>query len=156
MTGWRLAFLVGNELIISAFASVKDNFDSGQFIAIQKAGVYALGHPDITEKIMDKYRRRLALMVDALNDAGFNARMPGGSFYLYVNAPVSAGKNVEFKLAEDASEYLIKEALISTVPWDDAGSFLRFSATFSAKDEADERRVIEEAGQRLKELRLHF
>ncbi|VAV84830.1 L,L-diaminopimelate aminotransferase, methanococcal [hydrothermal vent metagenome] len=156
MTGWRLAFLVGNERVISAFSSVKDNFDSGQFIAIQKAGVYALGHPDITEKIMDKYRRRLGLMVDALNGAGFNARMPGGSFYLYVSAPKSAGSNVEFKLAEDASEYLIKEALISTVPWDDAGSFLRFSATFSAKDEADERRVIEEAGRRLKELRLNF
>jgi len=155
MTGWRLAFLVGNELIISAFANVKDNFDSGQFIAIQKAGVYALDHPEITEKIRDKYKRRLALMVDALNDAGFNARMPGGSFYLYVGAPKSAGKNV-FSSAEDASEYLIKEALISTVPWDDAGSYLRFSATFSAKGEAEERRVIEEAGRRLKELRLNF
>ncbi len=156
MTGWRLAFLVGNELIISAFANVKDNFDSGQFIAIQKAGVYALDHPEITEKIRDKYKRRLSLMVEALNDAGFSARMPGGSFYLYVAAPKSAGKNVEFGSAEDASEYLIKEALISTVPWDDAGSYLRFSATFSAKGEADERRVIEEAGRRLKELRLNF
>jgi LL-diaminopimelate aminotransferase len=156
MTGWRLAFLVGNELIINAFAHVKDNFDSGQFIAIQKAGVYALNHPDITVKIRGKYKRRLRLMVDALNDAGFDARMPGGSFYLYVKAPKSGGKNVVFNSAEDASEFLIKEALISTVPWDDAGGFLRFSATFSAKGEADERRVIEEVGRRLKELRLHF
>jgi LL-diaminopimelate aminotransferase len=156
MTGWRLAFLVGNELIINAFAHVKDNFDSGQFIAIQKAGVYALNHPEITGKIRGKYKRRLRLMVDALNDAGFDARMPGGSFYLYVKAPKSANKNLLFEKAEDASEYLIKEALISTVPWDDAGNFLRFSATFSAKGEADERRVIEEMGRRLKELRLHF
>jgi len=32
------------------------------------------------------------------------------------------------------------EKLISTVPWDDAGAYVRFSVTFVAKDEADERR----------------
>ncbi|MEE9542958.1 MAG: aminotransferase class I/II-fold pyridoxal phosphate-dependent enzyme, partial [Thermodesulfobacteriota bacterium] len=80
MTGWRLAFLVGSSKVISAFAHVKDNYDSGQFIAIQKAGIYALEHPDITEKILAKYKRRMLLMVEALNDAGFSAVMPGGSF----------------------------------------------------------------------------
>jgi LL-diaminopimelate aminotransferase len=82
--------------------------------------------------------------------------MPGGSFYLYVRAPKGAGRDVEFASAEEASEYLIKEALISTVPWDDAGGFLRFSATFDAKGEEDERRVIEEMRDRLKKLELKF
>lgn len=36
MTGWRLAFVAGNELVVKAFAAVKDNNDSGQFKAIQK------------------------------------------------------------------------------------------------------------------------
>ena len=31
MTGWRLAFIAGNEKIIKAYGTVKDNFDSGQF-----------------------------------------------------------------------------------------------------------------------------
>jgi LL-diaminopimelate aminotransferase len=35
MTGWRLAFICGNELVVKAFATVKDNNDSGQFAAIQ-------------------------------------------------------------------------------------------------------------------------
>ena len=155
MTGWRLAFLVGSPRVIKAFAYVKDNFDSGQFIAIQKAGIYALKHPELTEKIKAKYRRRLRLMVDALRDAGFSAKMPDGTFYLYVKAPKGAG-DTEFSNAEDASQYLIKEALISTVPWDDAGNFLRFSATFMAKDEGDEERVIEEMKRRLKGLGLRF
>ncbi len=155
MTGWRLAFLVGNENIIKAFAHVKDNYDSGQFIAIQKAGIRALEHPEFTERLVEKYRRRLSLLVDALREAGFSADMPGGSFYLYVRAPKGAGK-VEFDSAESASEYLIKEALISTVPWDDAGSYLRFSATFSAQNEDDEERIAEEAGRRLKRLNLRF
>ena len=156
MTGWRLAFLAGSKKVISAFAHVKDNYDSGQFIAIQKAGIYALEHPDITDKITAKYKRRLKLMVEALNSCGFEAAMPGGTFYLYVRAPRKAMKDVDFKSAEEASEYLIKEAHISTVPWDDAGSYLRFSATFAAKDKEEEYRVIEEMKKRLKGLKLGF
>src|SRR4051794_4581547 len=37
MIGWRLGWVCGNERIVQAFADVKDNCDSGQFIAIQKA-----------------------------------------------------------------------------------------------------------------------
>jgi len=155
MTGWRLAFLAGNEKVIGSFAHVKDNYDSGQFIAIQKAGVYALNHPEITEKISQKYKRRLKLMVDALNNCGFGAEMPKGSFYLYVRAPMRA-KGVAFTNAEEVSEYLIKEAQISTVPWDDAGHYLRFSATFAAKDKDDEFRVITELEKRFKSLELEF
>ena len=44
---------------------------------------------------------------------------------------------------------MIKEKLISTVPWDDAGHYVRFSVTFVAKDEADEERVIGEIKRRL-------
>ncbi|MEK6530977.1 MAG: LL-diaminopimelate aminotransferase [Deltaproteobacteria bacterium] len=157
MTGWRLAFLAGNEKVIAAFAHVKDNYDSGQFIAIQKAGVYALEHPEITEKISQKYKRRLKLMVDALVASGFSAEMPKGSFYLYVKAPRSANKKaVIFRNAEEVSEHLIRHAHISTVPWDDAGHYLRFSATFSAKDTAEEYRVAEEMKKRLKALKLEF
>lgn len=156
MTGWRLAFIAGNEKVISAFGSVKDNYDSGQFIAIQKAGIYALEHPEITEKIASKYKRRLDMMVEALNSSGFSAKMPQGSFYLYTRAPKGVKNGIQFKTAEEVSEYLITEKLISTVPWDDAGRYLRFSATFAAKGEEDERRVISEMKKRLTELELVF
>ena len=36
MTGWRIAFVVGNELVVKGLAHVKDNIDSGQFAAIQR------------------------------------------------------------------------------------------------------------------------
>lgn len=59
--------------------------------------------------------------------------------------------------AEAASQFLIKEALVSTVPWDDAGAYLRFSVTFQARGgEVEERRVIGELGQRLAKLDLVF
>jgi len=156
MTGWRLAFVVGNERVVSAFANVKDNYDSGQFIAIQKAGTYALEHPEITERIGGKYKRRLELMVKALTAAGFNARVPDGTFYLYVSSPKGAKGGVKFDSAEEASGFLIMESLISTVPWTDAGDYLRFSATFCAKGEDDEVRVVNEMQERLAGLRLEF
>ncbi|MBI5047934.1 MAG: LL-diaminopimelate aminotransferase [Deltaproteobacteria bacterium] len=156
MTGWRLAFVAGNENIISAFGHVKDNYDSGQFIAIQKAGVYALEHTEMTEKISAKYKRRLEMMVEVLNSVGFSAKMPNGSFYLYVGAPKGIKSGVRFKAAEDVSEYFITEKLISTVPWDDVGHYLRFSATFVAKNEEDERRVIGEMKKRMRELEFEF
>ncbi len=156
MTGWRIAFLAGNKKVIGAFAHVKDNYDSGQFKAIQKAGMVALANPAITEEISAKYKRRLAGMVAALVKSGFNASMPGGTFYLYVKAPLGAADGTKFGNAEETSEYLIKKAHISTVPWDNAGAYLRFSATFAAADEADEQRVIGEMCSRLAALGLEF
>jgi len=95
-------------------------------------------------------------MVEALTACGFTAEMPGGTFYLYVKAPKHAEDGTSFNNAEDASEYLIKKARISTVPWDNAGAYLRFSATFAARDLADEERVIGELKSRLSGLGLEF
>ena len=44
---------------------------------------------------------------------------------------------------------MITEHLVSTVPWDDAGAYLRFSVTFQARGEAEERRVLAELERRL-------
>jgi LL-diaminopimelate aminotransferase len=87
MTGWRLAFIAGNARVVAGYGAVKDNYDSGQFKAIQKAGMQALGHPEITEKIKAKYERRLRSLVQTLQDLGFAATMPAGTFYLYVRMP---------------------------------------------------------------------
>jgi LL-diaminopimelate aminotransferase len=156
MTGWRLAFIVGNELVVKGFAHVKDNIDSGQFAAIQKAGIYALEHPEITEQIVEKYQRRLKILVETLNSVGFNAKMPGGSFFLYVKAPKGIKGGRKFESGEDFSQYLITEHLISTVPWDDVGSFTRFSVTFAAKDAADETRIMGEIKKRLSRVEFEF
>lgn len=156
MTGWRIAFIVGNDLVVKGFAHIKDNVDSGQFAAIQKAGMYALDHPEITREILEKYRRRLTLMVDALNAVGFNATLPGGSFFLYVKAPTGIEGGESFKTAEDFSQFLIKEMMISTVPWDNVGNYVRFSATFAAKDTKDESRIMQEIKNRLSSVKFIF
>lgn len=156
MTGWRIGFVAGNPLVVKAFSDVKDNNDSGQFIAIQKAAAYGLAHPEITEKIAAKYSRRHELLVNALNELGFKAKKPQGSFFLYVEAPKGVEGGPSFATAEDFSQYLIREKLISTVPWDDAGHYVRFSVTFIADGEDEERRVISEIKRRLGDLKFIF
>lgn len=160
MTGWRLGWVAGNPLIIKAYADVKDNTDSGQFLAIQETCAYALDHPEITRKIAGKYSRRMNGLVNVLNRHGFGARKPKGSFFLYVRAPRAATgqgpERVAFEKAESFSQWLITEKLISTVPWDDAGAYVRFSVTFEATDERDEKRVLDEIDRRLGGSRFEF
>jgi len=155
MTGWRLGFVAGSAPAVRAFAEVKDNTDSGQFKAIQVAACAGIADKSLSEAIRRHYETRLRRMVSALRQAGFDARMPGGTFYLYVPAPVAAA-DAAFATAEDASQYLIRNQLISTVPWDDAGAFLRFSATFESAGDADDSRVIAEMQRRLEECRLRW
>lgn len=159
MTGWRIGFVVGNDLIVKAYGDMKDNSDSGQFLAIQKAGAAALANPQITEEIAAKYSRRMDLLVDALNQNGFNAKKPKGSFFLYVAAPTSAtidSETTKFDSGEAFSQWLITNELISTVPWDDCGNFVRFSVTFAAKGEEAEKAIAAEIAARLAKYNFNF
>lgn len=160
MTGWRLGFVTGNPLLVRAYADVKDNSDSGQFAAIQKAGAYCLDHPEITRAIAEKYSRRMDLLIPVLRKHGFDANKPVGSFFLYVPSPkvarLNSGEAKRFTSAEDFSQFLITELLISTVPWDDAGACIRWSVTFSASTPDDERRIVHEIDARLSQAQFEF
>jgi LL-diaminopimelate aminotransferase len=156
MTGWRIGFICGNSKAIKAFGTVKDNTDSGQFRAIQKAGIQVLKHTEITDNTIAKYSRRFDLLVNALNDVGFDAKKPGGTFYCYVKAPAGTENGRVFNTASEFSEFLITESLISTVPWDDAGKYIRFSVTFEADSPQKEKEVINEMKERMKVLKLKF
>jgi LL-diaminopimelate aminotransferase len=156
MTGWRLAFVAGNKKLVQAYSTVKDNTDSGQFRAIQKAGIYALDNADITNRICEKYSRRFDLLVNALNNIGFSISKPRATFYCYAKCPVGTASGEKFQTATDFSEYLLKQALISTVPWDDAGQFIRFSVTFEASDNKQEEAIIHEIQERMMRLDLIF
>src|SRR5947209_14172214 len=100
MIGWRMAFVAGHAKIVQAFADVKDNCDSGQFMAIQQAAKVALEQPEIADRTREKYRRRLQKLVAALRQVGFAARMPSGTYFLYAKAP-KAGGGRTFATAED-------------------------------------------------------
>ncbi|CEN80316.1 LL-diaminopimelate aminotransferase [Paraclostridium sordellii] len=156
MTGWRLAFVVGSEKAMKIYCAVKGHTDSGQFRAIQKAGAYALDNCDLIEANKSRYYRRFLLLTKALKEIGFKAEIPKGGFYCYVPIPIGIKNSIRFNNAEEASLYILSKALVSTVPWDDCGSYLRFSVTFDAESEVDELNIINELKERLLSLNLEF
>lgn len=156
MTGWRMAFIAGNELIVKAFCAVKDNNDAGQFIPIQKASSFALHHHELTQKSIEKYDRRCTLVVNLLRNLGFKVERPKGSFYIYTRIPARIKGGRDFKTAEDFHKYLIEEKQISAVPWDDVGHYIRFSVTFAANTPEEEVKVIQLITDRLSDVEFEF
>jgi LL-diaminopimelate aminotransferase len=82
--------------------------------------------------------------------------MPGGTYFLYTPAPIGVAGGTRFENAEAASQYLIHEHSIVTVPWDDAGAHLRFSVTYEAADERAEDALMAAAEERLNRIRPVF
>ena len=156
MIGWRIGWVCGNPLLVRAFADVKDNCDSGQFIAIQKAAAAALGDETIAPSVREKYRRRMTNLVTALSTCGFQCSMPGGSYFLYTPSPTGVENGPSFANAEEACQYLITEHGIVTVPWDNAGSYLRFSVTYVADGEEAEQALVQETLERLGNIPFTF
>ncbi|MCA9120797.1 MAG: LL-diaminopimelate aminotransferase [Planctomycetaceae bacterium] len=156
MIGWRIGWVCGHERLVQAFADVKDNSDSGQFIAIQNAAAAALDDASIPKRTREKYRRRLSKLVETLKNCGFQCSMPGGSYFLYTKSPIGTESGETFNDAEAASQYLITQQSIVTVPWDDAGAFLRFSVTYEAANEAEEDALMAETKKRLEQVKLKF
>ena len=103
-----------------------------------------------------KYERRLTKLVAILKQLGFRAEMPGGTYFLYVPAPNGVEGGPTFENAEDCSQFLIRERSVCTVPWDNAGAFLRFSVTYQAPTEDDEDRLMAGLVERLKNDRFRW
>ena len=156
MIGWRMGWVCGHERLVGAFADVKDNCDSGQFIAIQKAAAAALADQSIPRRIHTKYKRRLEKLVAMLGRCGFRCEVPGGTYFLYTPSPKGLDGGPTFASGEEASQYLITEQSICTVPWDDAGAYLRFSVTYEAADEAAEDALMAETEARLQTIKPVF
>ena len=76
MIGWRLGWVCGHERIVQAFADVKDNSDSGQFMAIQEAASAALDDVSIPKQVRTKYERRLRKLVATLSRVASTAGCP--------------------------------------------------------------------------------
>ncbi|MHB9145436.1 MAG: LL-diaminopimelate aminotransferase [Symbiobacteriia bacterium] len=89
MTGWRIAFVVGNAQAIAALGIIKTNTDSGQFTAVQMAAIDALENTphSFIENMNALYAGRRDAAVGGLRAIGLDVRKPLGTFYLWVRVP---------------------------------------------------------------------
>ncbi len=88
MTGWRIAWAVGNPRVIEALGRIKSNIDSGVFQAVQYAGIAALTGPqDCTFEMSRIYQERRDIVVEGLNGMGWNLEKPKATIYVWVPVP---------------------------------------------------------------------
>jgi LL-diaminopimelate aminotransferase len=145
MTGWRVAFAVGNRSLVAHLGQLKTNLDSGIFQAIQYAGVKALERSEeVAAGLLPMYRARRDALVRGLNAAGWKVTPPRATFYVWI--PTPAGHR-----STDVAARLLEEADIVVTPGIGFGpsgeGFVRAALT------VDEKR-IREAVARIAKLKF--
>ncbi len=113
MTGWRIAFAVGNADAVGILAKVKGTLDSGIFKAIQKAAAFALTEPvceDYIQDVLDIYEANQNLMLDGFRELGWPVdaiKPPRATFYFWLPIPPRYKSSVDF-----ANEMLEKAGIV--------------------------------------------
>jgi LL-diaminopimelate aminotransferase len=101
MTGWRCGWAVARPEIANALLKVKSFVDTGQFMAIQAAGVAALeSWAEFVPKNVAIFQERRDAAVASFRAAGFECEVPRATMYLWV------------KLAEGIPSALFAERLL--------------------------------------------
>jgi alanine-synthesizing transaminase len=113
MPGWRVGFMVGNPVLVSALARLKSYFDYGTFTPIQVAAIHALEGPqECVAQICDTYRKRRDVLVDGLNKAGWPVALPKATMFVWAQIPEAYRelKSLEF------SKLLLTDAKVAVSP----------------------------------------
>lgn len=125
MTGWRLGYLAAHADIAKATTKLQGQFTSATSSITQMAVVEALRQPP-ESKMTEKFRERRDLVVSLLNEMpGVKANIPQGAFYVFPDMSSWFGKSsgdINIHNANDLCMYLLKEALVATVPGEAFGS----------------------------------
>lgn len=138
MTGWRLGWVCGNKNAVNAFAKVKDNTDSGQFLAIQHAGCLALDDTNFPRKMSHRYNHRRMMFVDVVLRVGMQVFYSNSGFFVYVPVPKYVkyhNEIVTFASAHECQNWMLQALGILCIDWDDVEPAIRFSMTFHADDD---------------------
>jgi LL-diaminopimelate aminotransferase len=145
MTGWRIGFAVGNREAIEGLGAIKSNIDSGVFQAVQMAGVAAMrGDQTCVRQMVQVYSRRRDLMIQGLQDVGFEVETPKATFYLWIKVP-------EGYTSSQLAERVLEDAGLVVTPGNGFGEvgegYFRIALT-------QKRERLSEAVQRLKAFSL--
>ena len=96
MTGWRLGWVAGGADLIATLTKVKTFMDTGSFMAVQSAGIAALGvYETWVPKNVAVFENRRDTAVSSFRRAGFDVTEPQATMYLWIPIP-GRESSVEF------------------------------------------------------------
>jgi Aspartate/tyrosine/aromatic aminotransferase len=88
MTGWRCGWAVARPEVAKNLAKVKSFVDTGQFMAVQAAGVAALeSHDSFLPGNLAIFKERRDAAVASFRAAGFACEVPLATMYLWIKLP---------------------------------------------------------------------
>lgn len=89
--GFRLAFAIGAEPLITALRELKGVVDFNQSLALQRGAIAALSDaPDWPQQILEVYRERRDRTLAALGALGWHVPCPSMALYLWLPVPTWA------------------------------------------------------------------
>lgn len=121
MTGWRIGYAAARPDVIKGIMAVQSQTTSATSAISQKAAAAALQGPqyDLHDMVAE-FKKRKDYVVGRLNAIpGITCPNVKGAFYVYPDVGPYLGKHVgerKIETAVDLCQYLLDEALISTVP----------------------------------------
>lgn len=121
MTGWRIGYAAARPDVIKGIMAVQSQTTSATSAISQKAAVAALQGPqyDLHDMVAE-FKKRKDYVVSRLNAIpGVTCPDVKGAFYVYPDVQPYLGKSFgdrKIENAVDLCQYLLDEALISTVP----------------------------------------
>lgn len=115
MAGSRIGYLAGNEKVIKAMYQLKSNLDYGVFLPIQHTAIQALEKgEEFSEASRKLYQERRDLLVDGLNEIGWEVMKPDAGMFIWAEIP-KGWTSYEFTYA------LIDQANVVVTPGDAFG-----------------------------------
>lgn len=113
MAGWRVGFVLGNETLVYNLKRIKSYLDYGMFTPIQVASIIALeGDYSVVEKARDTYSKRLDILFDELNKAGWNVQKPKATMFLWAKIP----EKFQHMGSVEFSKFLLTEGKVAVAP----------------------------------------
>ena len=145
VTGARIAFLVGNAQVVTAFKKVRSQIDYGMFLPIQYGAAVALMEDESLVKEQCRiYEERRNVLCGGLRQIGWNVEDSEGSMFVWAKLPGTYQNSLDFVLE------LIEKAGVICTPGDVFGSLgyghVRFALTLPAEQLKEAVSQIERSG----------
>ena len=122
MTGWRIGYAVGPEILIKAMIKIQGQSTSNASSISQYAALAGIsGSNDFLKPCLKAFDERRRFVVSKLNNIqGISCLLPKGAFYAYPNVSCLVGKKTNegiiLKNDTDIVEWLLETAEVAAVP----------------------------------------
>ena len=141
MTGWRIGFAGGPELLIKKMGEIQGHSTSNPASISQAAAVAALNGPvDFMAQQLVIFQQRRDMVVDLLNQIpGISCTKPEGAFYVYPScAGIIGGKTPDGRVLttdEDVVRYLLESEGVAVVHGSGFGLSPHFRISYATATE---------------------